>query len=346
MERGEKATKKLLAIAATISLLAIPFAVSSAETVSQASNPPPVSQPLVPEGDFAFQLVTALKLGTPTTEAQAEDILISVGIAPRNGWIADYPLTPIVVGQVQDALVAAVESRKLSMGKDEALQALHGITAQFNLAIVPATDRFAQAQPPTNSDYVQSTGINDYYYDEGPPVVTYYPPPWDYDYLYTWVPYPFWWTGFFFPGFFVLNDFSTVITGDHFGHHFHHGHDFDHRITNHFRDPKTHDFRRVDPTTRTAGMAVNASAARMAGFRSPKARSGATSIVNHSVHTSRTTGVTGTRPSKSLSGQRSSEGFDGGGSGGSHGGDFSGGSHGDGGGFWGGSHGDRGGFRR
>jgi predicted RNA-binding Zn-ribbon protein involved in translation (DUF1610 family) len=62
------------------------------------SNAPPVSQPLVPEGIFALKLVTALKLGTASSEAQAEDMLTSVGIAPKNGWIADYPMTPITIG--------------------------------------------------------------------------------------------------------------------------------------------------------------------------------------------------------------------------------------------------------
>ena len=289
--------KKLLAIMAALSLLTIPFSLYSAESGSQASNPPPISQPLVAEGDFALQLVTALKLGTPTTEAEAEDILASVGIAPKNGWISNYPMTPIVVGEVQDAMIASIDSKKLSMGKEEALRAFQGITAPSDLAIAPALDRSAQAGPPTSGEYVQPPVIDDYYYAEGPPVVTYYPPPWDYNYLYAWVPYPFFCSGVFFPGFFILNDFDVVVANHHFhhGHGFdHHGHDFDHRITNHFRDPKTQDFRRVDPTTRTAGMTMNATATRTAGLKSPDARKGATSIFNRSVQTSRSVGPSGT----------------------------------------------------
>ena len=47
--------------------------------------------PLIREGDFAIKLVEALKVGQAKSEAEAESILASVGIAPKNGWIADYP---------------------------------------------------------------------------------------------------------------------------------------------------------------------------------------------------------------------------------------------------------------
>ena len=285
--------KKLLAMIIAVSLSTIPFAVYAADPGQQASKPPPVSQELVSEGDFAFQLAPALKLGTPTTEVQAEDMLSSVGIAPKNGWIADYPMTPIVVGEVQNAVIAAAASKKLSMEKDDALKAFQGLTSEFNLAIAPVTGQYAEAQPPTTSEYVEPPVVENYYGEEGPPVVTYYPPPWDYNYLYAWVPYPFWCTGFFFPGFFILNDFDIVAFRDfdHFGHHFHHGHDFDHRITNHFTDPKTHQGMRVDPTMRTRGF--NGAAMHVAAFNSSAARGGATSIMNRSVESARSRGLTG-----------------------------------------------------
>ncbi len=58
--------------------------------------------------------------------------------------------------------------------------------------------------------------VDRYYYDEGPPTITYYPPPDPYDYLYSWVPYPFWSTGFYFPGFFILRNFHRhVFVGRH-----------------------------------------------------------------------------------------------------------------------------------
>ncbi len=72
--------------------------------------------------------------------------------------------------------------------------------------------------------------INNYYNDYGPPVVTYYAPPLPYYYLYGWVPYPFWYSGFFFRGFFILHDFHR--TG------FFHGHPF--FVTNHVYNASTH----------------------------------------------------------------------------------------------------------
>ena len=220
--------RKLLAIGVALGFMIIPLVAyaQSQQAGPVASQPeqaaakaPPVSQQLIPEGDFALKLATALKLGTPTTEAQAEDMLATVGIAPKNGWIADYPMTPIIIGQVRNAVVAAAASKKLPVGEDEALQAFEGLTAEFGLAFVPGSEQYAEGQPPPGSEYLPPEVINGYYYNEGPPVITYYPPPWDYGYLYGWVPFPFWCSGFFFPGFFILNDFHV-----HHHHHHHHRH--------------------------------------------------------------------------------------------------------------------------
>jgi hypothetical protein len=276
--------RNLLAIATALGLMIIPFVAYTqseqagpvaAQPGQAAAKAPPVSQQLIPEGDFALKLATALKLGTPTTEAQAEDMLATIGIAPKNGWIADYPMTPIIIGQVRNAVVATAVLKKLPIGEDEALQAFDGLTAEFGLAFASGPEQYAEGQPPSGSEYIPPEVINEYYYNEGPPVITYYPPPWDYYYLYGWVPYPFWCSGFFFPGFFILNDFHI-----HHRHH-HHGH---HLISNHFFDRRTHAFLRVDPTTRMAGTA----ATRTLGGRSPRAfasreaRMGAASIFNRS----------------------------------------------------------------
>ncbi len=187
-------------------LLLIPFTVYP-QSDQKSTGPPPVSQPLVSEGDFALKLATALKVGTPTDEAQAEDMLTSAGIAPKNGWIADYPLTPNIIGELQNSVGTAADSKKLPMEKDEALKAFQGLTTELGLAVSPGTaGQYAENQPQPDASV-----INNYYYEEGPPVVSYYPPPWDYDYLYAWVPYPFWCTGFFFSGFFVLHDFHRRV---------------------------------------------------------------------------------------------------------------------------------------
>lgn len=54
----------------------------------------------------------------------------------------------------------------------------------------------------------------DYYVTEGPPIITYYAPPPNYWYLYSWIPYPFWYGATAFAGYYILKDRH---------HHNHHG---------------------------------------------------------------------------------------------------------------------------
>ena len=244
----------------------------SAQPREAARVAPPIAQPLIREGDFAVKLAEALKIGQAKGEAEAESMLATAGITPKNGWIADYPVTPDIVGELQNAVGSAVDSGKLGMNRDEAAKAVQDLAAQQGLP-VKVDERQNPVEPP--QDYGESEVVNNYYYTEGPPVVTYYPPPWDYYYLYAWVPCPFWYTGFWFPGFFILTDF-----------HIHHGHHF---VTNHFIDPKTHASLRVDPTTRATGTAARTlGGTGSRGFSSPEARKGAASIFNRSASSSRT----------------------------------------------------------
>jgi hypothetical protein len=273
----------------------MPFAVYGQSEQAASNSPPPVSQELVPEGDFALKLVTVLKLGTASNEAQAEDMLSSVGIAPKNGWIADYPMTPIIIGELQNAVVAAAEAHKLSMEKDDALKAFQSVTSEFGLAVVPGSPgQYAENQP-----QVSPTVIDNYYYDEGPPVITYYPPPWDYSYMYAWVPYPFWWGGFFYTGFFCLHDFHRAV--------FVHGHRA--WVTNHFTDPVSRQVFRINPNGRRTAetfRATNTSGNR--GFNTSEARNGATSILNRGVERSRSSHMTTTLSTGSTNGNIGSPG--------------------------------------
>jgi hypothetical protein len=68
--------------------------------------------------------VEVLKLGTAKNEAEAESRLASIGIAPKNGWIANYPLTPDIIGELRRAIGLALDSGKIAMNKDEALMAV------------------------------------------------------------------------------------------------------------------------------------------------------------------------------------------------------------------------------
>ncbi len=261
-----------------MALFLLPLAVY-AQSENSSKEAPPVSQALVPEGDFALKLVPALGLGTPSGEAQAEDMLTSVGIAPRNGWIADYPVTPDIVGELQDAMVTAADSKKLPMEKVEALKAFQDLTTEFGLAVVPGSSgQYAENQPPPDPAIV-----NNYYYEEGPPVVTYYPPPWDYDYLYAWVPYPFWSGGFFFSGFFCLHDFHRVVFVGH--HRF--------VVSNHVINPVGNAVVRVDPVGRRTGNGFSmANISHNRGFNTSDANKGAASIFNRGVERSRSSNIT------------------------------------------------------
>jgi hypothetical protein len=243
--------------------------VATAPLEEAAKQSPPIGQTLVREGDFAVKLAEVLKIGSPKGEAEAESALAAAGIMPKNGWIADYPVTPDIIGELQNAVGSAVDSGKLKMNKDEAAKAVQDLAVQQGLPVqVDDRQNPIEQQP---QDYGDSEVVNNYYYEEGPPIVTYYPPPWDYYYLYAWVPCPFWYTGFWFPGFFILTDF-----------HRHHG--YHHFISNHFLDPKTHASLRIDPTTRaTGGVGRTVAGTGSRGFSSPEAIRGATSIFNRNV---------------------------------------------------------------
>ena len=220
-------------------------------------------------------------------------------MAPRNGWIADYPVTPDIVGELQSAVSEAADSGKLAMGKDEALKAFQRIITDYNL-ILNADTSGQDTGDTSGTEYPDSTVVNNYYYDEGPPVVTYYAPPPDYSYLYTWVPYPFWWWDFWFPGFFVLVDFDVRVHGHERGHGHDRGHERGHDfVSNHFRDPSTGQMARIDPAHRSRGGTLPASGG--ARWTGPSAQSGAKAIISNG-RTSAGRGRTGTGAYKEFRG--------------------------------------------
>ena len=294
------------------------------EGTNQATgNLPPVAQTLVPEGLLAKELAGALKIGQPQNEAEAESMLSSIGIEPQNGWIADYPVTPDIIGEIEGAVAAAADGNRLKMGREQARKAMESVVSQLGLnvtagssapvasgagtvssniyrytdkdGVVHFTDRYENI-PPEYRDQItgsaeelrpqasmESTGdttelpvnpapevVNSYYDDYGPPVVTYYAPPWPYDYMYAWVPYPFRCSGFFFSGFFILRDFHK--------HVFFHGRGF--AVTNHVFNPRTRTFFAVDPANRRIrGRALFDRTPSPRVFSSSSAQAGARAIV-------------------------------------------------------------------
>ncbi len=253
--------KKLLSYALAAGLLLYPFAAFAADYGSQSSQTkqvPPVAQPLIREGDFAIKLAAKLDLGLPSNEAIAEEMLAKAGVVPVNGWLSDYPVTPEIVGQLHEAIAKAAADGKLPMNTDEASRGLNSLTAEMNLPAPagPGVGPAEGAAPPASQPPASPTVVNNYYYDQGPPVITYYPPPDDYVYLYDWVPYPVFWFGFWFPGFFICHDFTTVVVVNQ--PFFDHDRDFGRRriVTNRVIDPVTRRVAVVDPVTRTGSGTV------------------------------------------------------------------------------------------
>jgi len=140
-------------------------------------GPPPTGQSLVREGSFAVKLAEALKIGPVRSEAEAKSRLASMGIAPRNGWIADYPVTPDIIGELQNTIGSAADSGKLAMKKDEAIKTFQGLMADIQ-------SQYAGAEPPSE----EQPSPEPYYYQ-----YPYYP--YDYPYYY---PYPYPYPYFYF----------------------------------------------------------------------------------------------------------------------------------------------------
>jgi hypothetical protein len=261
--------------------------------VQSAANSPEVAPPLVPEGLLAMELAKALNLGQAQNEAEAENLLSAAGIEPRNGWIGDYPVTPDILVEIDQGIAAAADARKLNLDRDAALRAADETAAKLGLMsadaggpVPPDAAGASYAETPPPSGYSpdpygtypaplppNEQVVNNYYYNNGPPVVTYYPPPEAYSYLYAWVPYPFWYSSFYFSGFFILHDFHRTVS-------------FHHRpfiISNHAVHPRTRTVFRVDPVTRGRfgrGPVPRVSPPRH--FQTPSAQAGARSIVTRS----------------------------------------------------------------
>jgi hypothetical protein len=236
----KKSLIRLGAIATFMFLLLLPPAVGSA----QQGMAPPVGPQLVREGDFAVMLLNALELGQVSDEVEAEARLGDVGIAPRNGWIADYPTTPDILGELQTSVADAAYYRRIRLSRDEALSRLARVAEDSGPAVITYGGEAPAAGGLASADcYPTPAEIASYYYDEGPPVYSYYTPPPDFYYLYAHVPYPFWCRGLWFPGFFVLRDFHKVFLVD--------GRVV--RCSNHFNDRRLHRVFRVDPVARVKG---------------------------------------------------------------------------------------------
>ena len=203
----------LLIIFLAASLLPAPY-IASVSAKSSPSGPPPIEQPLVREGEFAVELAAALKLTSSKDEAAAEHYLVSIKITPRNGWIADYPMTPDIIAEVRDSAARSASSGNLRISETDAAGIVDKVSIAMNLPVKVAGQKYTYesgsgyqsgsvAPPSTVSEYVEPNVVDDYYYANEPPVVTYYQPPGEYAYLYDRFRDQFWWDGYGFGGFFI-----------------------------------------------------------------------------------------------------------------------------------------------
>jgi len=107
-------------------------------------------QSMVREGYFAMELAEVLNIKDVKSEAEAESKLASLGIAPKNGWIADYPLTPNIIRELQRAVEEAADSGKIAMNREEALGAFQELIASLesqNAGVEPPVDRGPYPEP-------------------------------------------------------------------------------------------------------------------------------------------------------------------------------------------------------
>ena len=246
-------------------ILLITFAPVHAQSPLGQTGLPPIAAPLIREGELAMKLHPALGLGLASDEITAESRLGDAGIMPRNGWIADYPVTPDVVGELQRAVADAADAGLLNLNRDQALNQLDYVSALTNVSTVSYGGNATYPAAPSDAGYYpDATALNNYYNSEGPPIYTYFAPPDDYYGLYSFVPYPFLSSGFLFPGFFILRDFHRTVRV--------HGRPY--YCSNHFRYAGSNQIGRIDPIARLGQAGASSTGVPYAGGRTaaPSAR--------------------------------------------------------------------------
>ena len=224
-------------------LLLAPTA-GSTQPADLTSGAPPVVQPLISEGDFAITLGTALGvITTDDDQIEAETKLGDLQIAPRNGWISDYPVTPDIIVELRNAVAKSADAGMLTMSRNDALILMDNAVLENGLAVRPYTEAITyEPSPQSCATYPNPADIRNIYAAEAP-VVTYYCPPPDYYDMYAWVPSPFWWYDLWFPGYYILRDFHRVV----------HHHNRTAVIRNHFNDVRHNRAFRIDPIDRFKG---------------------------------------------------------------------------------------------
>ena len=84
--------------------------------------------------DF-FDPVGSGKKGEVFACANASVMLSAIGIEPKNGWIADYPVTPSIIGKIEKGVAGAADAGKLGMGKAQVLKVVSDLKTKLGLSV-------------------------------------------------------------------------------------------------------------------------------------------------------------------------------------------------------------------
>jgi hypothetical protein len=267
--------KTLLIGLCASALLIIPVSGSAAWT-PEDERMSAVSPAVVREGELALRMTEVLGLGRAWGEAGAESALAAAGIAPRNGWIADYPVTPDVLGELLESVALAAKAGSIPLLPDDAVTAFIGLALELGLPL-PGDSAYAYGYDgyyPANGAACDAAIVERYYeryYAIGPPVISYCHPPARWAGLYYRVPFRFWLLGIRWSHYYILRDFHIVV---HTGHRYYRqpvlvGYAAVRTavagpkvISNHVRDNVSGEVRRIAPLTRRTATAVREHRAR------------------------------------------------------------------------------------
>lgn len=186
----------------------LPLSLWAAETSVDTKQERLIAPVVIPQGELAFHLVNALGIRLPDNDDPLRAIreLMAHGIAPRAGWSPEAAVTPQIIAELRDAVAIAASAGRLRLDPPAAVRAFEVIVAQLELPLPIEPPRYAEGERGVKI-YESACDPNayDYYYGgTGVPPYTYCRPPPAYFSMYAWVGTPFYWDGYYFPGFYTL----------------------------------------------------------------------------------------------------------------------------------------------
>lgn len=172
-------------------------------------NPEQLIAPeVLPQSEFAFHLANALAVRIPQGDDPLRAIraLAALGISPRVGWTPDAAVTPRTIAEVRDAVATAAAAGRLREDPQDAVRAFEVVTAQLGLPLPVEPPRYAGAERGVQlyEGACDARYYDDYYGGAGVPPYTYCRPPPAYFSMYAWIGTPFYWGGYYFPGYYTL----------------------------------------------------------------------------------------------------------------------------------------------